>query len=134
MSIHGLNRYRTALVALIKTVFSIWLQVQPKGCAAHPRYQYDGLKTMTSSPTASIPQFPNHAGPRVWFITSASSPNGLAVAQELLKHGDLVVAGDDTRLSAPEDEPKREALLSLWDYAETQRWEERLRKVRIDAR
>jgi len=89
---------------------------------------------MTSSPTASIPQFPTHTGPRVWFITSASSPIGLVVAQELLKHGDLVVAGDDTRLSNAEDEPQREALLSLWDYAESQRWEERLRKVRLDAR
>lgn len=102
--------------------------------AAHPSDQYDGLKTMTSSPTASIPQFPNHAGPRVWFITSGSSPTGLTVAQELLKHGDLVIAGDDTRLSSPEDEPHREALLSLWTYAESQRWEERLRKVRLDAR
>lgn len=99
-----------------------------------PRDQYDGLRTMTSSSTASIPQFPNHAGPRVWFITSASSPIGLAVAQEILNHGDLVVAGDDTRLSAPEDEPKREALLSLWSYAESQNCEEGLRKVKIDAR
>lgn len=103
-------------------------------CAVHARDHYDDLKTMTSSPTASIPQFPTHAGPRVWFITSGSSPNGLAVAQELLKHGDLVIAGDDTRQSSPEDEPQREALLSLWTYAESQGWEERLRKVRLDAR
>ena len=88
---------------------------------------------MTSSSTSSTPQFPAHTGPRVWFITSASSPIGLAIAKELLKHGDLIIAGDCSN-SVGEDETQREALSSLRSYAESHDWQERLRIVKVDLR
>ncbi|KAF2454501.1 hypothetical protein BDY21DRAFT_353107 [Lineolata rhizophorae] len=39
------------------------------------------------------PPFPPHNAPRVWFITSGTSPLGIAVARQVLAHGDCVVAG-----------------------------------------
>lgn len=89
---------------------------------------------MSASSKPPTPQFPNHAGPRVWFITSASSPSGLAVAEEVLRHGDFVVAGDEVNLSATDDQARREDLVSLWNLAQSEGWEDRFRKVRIDAR
>ena len=88
---------------------------------------------MTSSSTSSIPHFPTHTKPRVWFITSASAPIGLAIAKELLKHGDLIIVGDCPN-SVGEDETQYEALSSLRSYAESHDWEERLRIVKVDLR
>ena len=88
---------------------------------------------MTSSSASSTPLFPAHTGPKVWFITSASSPIGLAVAKELLKHGDLIVAGDCPN-SVGVDETEREALWPLQSYAESHDWLERLRIVKVDLR
>lgn len=39
-----------------------------------------------------LPQFPNHEHPRVWFLTAADSPIGIALIRHLLEHGDSVVA------------------------------------------
>ncbi|KAI9728774.1 MAG: hypothetical protein M1828_002880 [Chrysothrix sp. TS-e1954] len=41
----------------------------------------------------STNQFPSHKHPRVWFITAATSPIGLAVTRQLIDHGDSVIAG-----------------------------------------
>lgn len=89
---------------------------------------------MTPSSKTPVPQFPNHTTPRVWFITSALSPVGLAVAQEVLKHGDLVATGNDPGLPGAGGDSRSEALLSLKSYAEDQGWEDRLRIINIDPR
>ena len=89
---------------------------------------------MPPSAKGHNPQFSAHAEPRVWFITSASSPVGLAVAQEVLRHGDLVIAGDDTKLATIDKDPRPESLVSPIDHVESQAWEERLKVVRIDTR
>lgn len=87
---------------------------------------------MTPTPKTNTPGFPNNTKPRVWFITSAASPIGLAIAQEALKHGDYVVAGNDTNLSAPGNELRQEAQALFLSHADDQGWDERLELVEID--
>ncbi len=55
---------------------------------------------MTSSAASSIkparprsPHFPPHNAPRVWFISRGISPIAIALAKQVLEHGDYVVAG-----------------------------------------
>lgn len=54
-------------------------------------------KTMTpptpTTPGQKPPQFPPHQLPRVWLITSTTSPIGTAIARHALSHGDSVLAG-----------------------------------------
>ncbi|KAI9832543.1 MAG: hypothetical protein M1819_004333 [Sarea resinae] len=38
-------------------------------------------------------QFPPHNAPRVWFLTSGSSPIGIALSRQVLDHGDYVISG-----------------------------------------
>ncbi|KAI9880378.1 MAG: hypothetical protein M1830_003695 [Pleopsidium flavum] len=45
------------------------------------------------TPPPPPPRFPSHSGPRVWLITSGNSPLGIALARQVLAHGDYVVAG-----------------------------------------
>ena len=89
---------------------------------------------MTSSSKTPCPQFPNHAEPRVWFITSASCPIGLAVTQEALNHGDFVIAGEDLRLLEADNGIIYEPSISLRSIAESEEWEGRLKIVRTDPR
>ncbi|KAK3076151.1 hypothetical protein LTS18_013789 [Coniosporium uncinatum] len=42
------------------------------------------------------PPFPPHNAPRVWFLTSGAAPLALALARQVLQHGDYVVAGVPT--------------------------------------
>ncbi|PGH31721.1 hypothetical protein GX50_05500 [[Emmonsia] crescens] len=59
--------------------------------------------TDNSTPPGFMPShFPAHDGPRVWIISAGSSPIGIALARQLLAHGDIVVAG------VPESNPERE--------------------------
>ncbi len=87
---------------------------------------------MTPSTKTGTLGFPTHTKPRVWFITSASSPIGLAIAQEALKHGDYVVAGNDTNLSTPGNELRQETQTLFLNHADDQGWHERLELVEID--
>ena len=53
---------------------------------------------MTSKPVGApsyltLPIFPSSSSPRVWVITSASSPLAIAVARAVLDHGDSAVLG-----------------------------------------
>ncbi len=50
-------------------------------------------KTLTAPSYPTPPTFPPSSSPRVWLITSASSPIGIAVARAILDHGDSVVLG-----------------------------------------
>ncbi|KAF2156230.1 short chain dehydrogenase/reductase family protein-like protein [Myriangium duriaei CBS 260.36] len=49
--------------------------------------------TTADSKDSRPPKFPTHNTPRVWFLTAASSPIGVALARHLLSHGDFVIAG-----------------------------------------
>ncbi|KAI9697979.1 MAG: hypothetical protein M1836_004332 [Candelina mexicana] len=48
------------------------------------------MSSPTSTPT---PHIPSHSGPRIWFLTSGTAPIAIALADQLLEHGDHVVAG-----------------------------------------
>ena len=62
--------------------------------------------TSPTSPTIALPppttsasskrpeiQFPPHNAPRVWFLTNFTSPVAIALARQVLDHGDYVVGG-----------------------------------------
>ncbi|KAF2878585.1 hypothetical protein BDV95DRAFT_557870 [Massariosphaeria phaeospora] len=80
------------------------------------------------------PHFPPHNAPRVWFITRGSSPIAIALARQVLDHGDYVVTGVQ-----PIEFEKREGQSDdfrafLEEAKKTERWRERLRVVGLDAR
>lgn len=94
----------------------------------------------TAAPSSSkparprSPHFPPHNAPRVWFITRGVSPIAIALARQVLEHGDYVVAG-----VVPIEFEKREGQSEdfrnfLEDVKRTERWRERLRVVGLDAR
>ncbi|KAF1844800.1 NAD(P)-binding protein [Cucurbitaria berberidis CBS 394.84] len=85
-------------------------------------------------PRPRSPHFPPHNAPRVWFITRGVSPIAIALARQVLEHGDYVVAG-----VMPTEFEKREGQSEdfrtfLEDVKKTERWRERLRVVGLDAR
>ncbi|KAH4271241.1 hypothetical protein HBH70_019000 [Parastagonospora nodorum] len=80
------------------------------------------------------PHFPPHNAPRVWFITRGVSPIAIALARQVLEHGDYVVAG-----VVPTEFEKKEGQSEdfrnfLEEVKRTDRWRERLRVVGLDAR
>ncbi|CAI6333669.1 unnamed protein product [Periconia digitata] len=80
------------------------------------------------------PHFPPHNAPRVWFMTIGSSPIAIALAKQVLDHGDYVVAG-----VVPQEFERREGQSEdfrafLEDVKRTERWRERLRVVGLDGR
>lgn len=80
------------------------------------------------------PHFPPHNAPRVWFITRGVSPIAIALAKQVLEHGDYVVAG-----VIPVEFEKSEGQIDdfkafLEEVKSTERWRERLRVVGLDAR
>jgi hypothetical protein len=85
-------------------------------------------------PRPRSPHFPPHNAPRVWFLTRGSSPIAIALARQVLDHGDYVVAG-----VVPVEFEKREGQSEdfrnfLEDVKKTERWRERLRVVGLDGR
>lgn len=85
-------------------------------------------------PRPRSPHFPPHNAPRVWFITRGVSPIAIALARQVLEHGDYVVAG-----VMPAEFEKREGQGEdfrnfLEDVKKTERWREHLRVVGLDAR
>ena len=83
---------------------------------------------------ATPPQFPAHSQPRVWLITSASSPIGIAVSRELLQHGDCLIAGvKSTGRSEVHGEQSPE-FASFWEEAVAKGWNNRCSVVGLDER
>lgn len=87
---------------------------------------------------ARSPRFPPHNAPRTWFLTNGTSPISIALATQLLDHGDHVVAGvlpaEFERESGRSEEFRN--FLDRVSSAEgdKERWKERLRVVSLDAR
>lgn len=83
---------------------------------------------------ATPPQFPTHNQPRVWLITSASSPIGIAVSRELLNHGDFLIAGvKPTELLADNGE-RGSDLHNFREEIVTEGWNDRCSVVGLDER
>lgn len=92
---------------------------------------------MTPTPTpsrVSSSHFPANSEPRVWFITSAASPVGIATAREILAHGDVVIAGDDTVIASEQDPTRIAELAALSEDAESRGWQDRLRVIKLVSR
>ncbi len=93
---------------------------------------------MTSTKTGSEPadqqRFPAHSSPRVWFLTALNSAIAIALARELLDHGDRVAAGVSP-LELEKDEAKDLELLGLLDdVKENESWSSRFRVLALDTR
>jgi NAD(P)-dependent dehydrogenase (short-subunit alcohol dehydrogenase family) len=85
-------------------------------------------------PRPRSPHFPPHNAPRVWFLTIGSSPIAIALARQVLDHGDYVVSG-----VVPQEFERREGQSEdfrafLEDVKQNERWRERLRVVGLDGR
>ncbi|KAF2810731.1 short chain dehydrogenase/reductase family protein-like protein [Mytilinidion resinicola] len=80
------------------------------------------------------PKFPPHNAPRVWFITTGTSPIAIALARQVLEHGDYVVAGVLPIEFEKHEGRSEEFRAFLEDVKRTERWRERLRVVGLDGR
>lgn len=83
---------------------------------------------------ATQTHFPTHSQPRVWLITSASSPIGIAVSRELLKHGDLLIAGIKSTELPEENSERGTDFASFWEDVVAEGWKDRCRVVGLDER
>ncbi len=83
---------------------------------------------------ATPPHFPAHSQPRVWLITSASSPVGIAVSRALLKHGDFLVAGVKSIELSEEIAGRGSDFASFWEEVVAGGWRHRCRVVGLDER
>lgn len=88
----------------------------------------------TASPNLPSSHFPIHTHPRVWLITAATSPIGIALARRVLAHGDFVIAG--IRLGEVDDDssPRGEELREFGEDVVKEGWREKCRLVRLDGR
>ena len=85
-------------------------------------------------PRPRSPHFPPHNAPRVWFITRGVSPIEIALARQVLEHGDYVVAGVVPSEFEKGEGQSADFRVFLEDVNKTERWRERLRIVGIDPR
>lgn len=96
--------------------------------------QQNSAPPSSRPPRPRSPHFPPHNAPRVWFITIGTSPIAIALAKQVLDHGDYVVAG-----VLPIEFEKREGQSEdfrgfLEEVKRSERWRERLRVVGLDGR
>lgn len=82
-----------------------------------------------TSPTPNPPplQFPPHSHPRVWLITAISSPVGVALARQLLNHGDYIIGGVKSRVSERNDE-------TFWEEIGKGPWRSKCKILILDER
>lgn len=80
------------------------------------------------------PKFPPHNAPRVWFITTGTSPIAIALARQVLEHGDYVVAAVLPVEFEKHEERSEDFRVFVEDVKRTERWKERLRVVGLDGR
>ncbi|KAI9772849.1 MAG: hypothetical protein M1840_008731 [Geoglossum simile] len=79
------------------------------------------------------PPFPPHTHPRVWLITSASSPLPTRMIRQVLGHGDFVAAGVHGHVLERNDEQSRAFRLLRADM-EQAGYGHRLKVVRLDVK
>lgn len=85
-------------------------------------------------PRPRSPHFPPHNAPRVWFITRGVSPIAIALAKQVLEHGDYVVAGVEPVEFEKNGGHSDDFKAFLEEVKVAERWRERLRVVGLDAR
>jgi NAD(P)-dependent dehydrogenase (short-subunit alcohol dehydrogenase family) len=88
------------------------------------------------APDSPKGHFPSHAEPRTWLISSGDNPIGLALARNILSHGDCVVAGL-VQADLLRDENRRhqfQAFMAEVEKNEGGAWKSRFRAVMLDIR
>ncbi len=81
------------------------------------------------------PHFPPSSTPRVWLITAAISPIGIAIARAVLAHGDSVIAGvRDGELAEGSGERGDEFRDFYMEECEREEWKDRIKGVGLDGR
>jgi NAD(P)-dependent dehydrogenase (short-subunit alcohol dehydrogenase family) len=70
----------------------------------------------------------------VWLITRGVSPIAIALARQVLEHGDYVVAGVVPIEFEKREDQCEDFRIFLEEVKRTERWRERLRVVGLDAR
>ncbi|KAI9864623.1 MAG: hypothetical protein M1813_003112 [Trichoglossum hirsutum] len=81
----------------------------------------------------SSPPFPSHAHPRVWLITSASSPLPIRLTRHVLGHGDFVAAGVHGHVLEHDNNQSR-AFRELQGDMEQAGYGHRLKVIKLDVR
>lgn len=88
-----------------------------------------------SSKGPSSLRFPNHSlQARVWLITAATSPVGIALIRQALAHGESVVAGVKKEEICDEDDKQGEVLRAFWADIAREGWRDKVRVVGLDGR
>lgn len=72
--------------------------------------------------------------PRVWLITAATSPIGIALARRVLACGDSVIAGLKTGDLCDDSGDRGEEAGMFWDEVVKEGWSNRCRGVSLDGR
>jgi NAD(P)-dependent dehydrogenase (short-subunit alcohol dehydrogenase family) len=80
------------------------------------------------------PNFPTRNEPRVWFVTSGDSSLGIALAKQVLDHGDYVVAGINAAEFETDGGRSQSFKAFLADVGRSNGWRERLKIVELDVR
>ncbi|KAK4694230.1 hypothetical protein P7C71_g3318, partial [Lecanoromycetidae sp. Uapishka_2] len=95
-----------------------------------------GTPNPKSNNKASHTPFPSSSTPRVWLITAAASPIGIAIARAALAHGDSVIAGLKDGDSGDTNSRDRGEEFGEFYMGECVRegWKERIRVVALDGR
>ncbi|KAF2710735.1 short chain dehydrogenase/reductase family protein-like protein [Pleomassaria siparia CBS 279.74] len=96
--------------------------------------QQNSAQSSSRPPRPKSPHFPPHNAPRVWFITTGTSPTAITLAKQVLDHGDYVVAGVVPVEFEKREGPSEDFRVFLEEVKKTERRRERLRVVGLDPR
>ena len=72
--------------------------------------------------------------PRVWLITAATSPMGIALARRVLANGDSVIAGVKAGEERDNNGERGEETRRFWKEVVEEGWRDRCRGVSLDGR
>ncbi|QIX01821.1 hypothetical protein AMS68_007338 [Peltaster fructicola] len=88
--------------------------------------------TAPDSKTAHEWKFPAHEAPRVWFITCANTPIGVALCRQLLDHGDSIVAGVAPALTTEANSGLKDLMEQLSANGRRDSMQARLKVIALD--
>ncbi|KAL8788973.1 MAG: hypothetical protein Q9213_001382 [Squamulea squamosa] len=87
---------------------------------------------------SAIPQckFPSHSEPRVWLLSSGTSPIAIALSRQLLAHGDFVVFGTKSSHASDTLDCRAAEFTIFWteEVLIKEEWKNRARIVGLDGR
>ncbi|KAL8967228.1 MAG: hypothetical protein Q9197_005546 [Variospora fuerteventurae] len=86
--------------------------------------------------TVPAPQFPAHQEPRVWLLSSGASPIGVALARQLLAHGDHVIFGTKAKEISESNSQRAADFSAFWteEVLVKEGWKGRAEVIGLDGR